>query len=119
KQVAREVRYYAHVRPSLRSSPPVLRNGETVHLWGRLPGPRPGRRVVVMQANSPGSTRWITYKRASSDAKGALRSSYRFTSTRRRTAYRFRALVPGQAGYPWVQGHSAPVRVLVTPGRRQ
>jgi hypothetical protein len=117
RQVARDVRYYAHVAPTLKSSPPVLRNGESVHLWGRLPGPRAGRRVVVMQANAPGSRRWITFRRATSNAKGAFRSDYRFTSTTRRTRYRFRALVPSQAGYPWVQGHSKPVSVLVTPAR--
>lgn len=117
RQVARDVRYYAHVAPTLKSSPPVLQNGEIVHLWGALPGPRPGRRVVVMQANAPGSKRWITFRRATSNAKGGFRSAYRFTSTTRRTRYRFRALVPSQAGYPWVQGHSRPASVLVTARR--
>jgi hypothetical protein len=114
-QLARDVSYYAHVRPSLKRNPPSLPNGRKVHLWGRLPGPRQGERVVVLQANAPGSKRWITFKRATSNGAGAFHSSYRFSSTTRRTRYRFRALVPRQAGYPWIEGHSKPASVTVTP----
>lgn len=113
QQLAREVRFFAHVRPRLRLAPPRLRNGQRMRLWGRLPGPRPGRRVVILQANVAGSKRWITFRRASTDPHGAFHASYRFTSTTRRTRYRFRAVVPRQAGYPWVEGHSRPVSVVV------
>jgi hypothetical protein len=113
KQVARDLRFYAKARPSLRAAPAALANGKTVHLWGRLPGPRAGHRVVVIQANAPGSPRWITFRRATTKGGGSFHSSYRFSSTTRRTRYRFRALVPEQAGYPWVEGHSKPVPVLV------
>lgn len=112
-QVARDVRYYAHARPQLKLAPPVLQNGEQVHLWGHLPGPLPGRRVVILQANMPGSKRWITFRKATTDPLGAFRSRYRFNSTTRRTRYRFRAVVPRQAGYPWLEGNSGPVPVLV------
>jgi protocatechuate 3,4-dioxygenase beta subunit len=115
-QVARDVRYYAHARPQLRLAPAVLRNGEQVRLWGHLPGPLPGRRVVVLQANAPGSKRWITFHKATSDPLGAFKSNYRFTSTTRRTRYRFRAIVPRQAGYPWLEGSSEPAGVLVKGG---
>jgi hypothetical protein len=114
-QVARDVRYYAHARPQLKLAPPVLQNGQRVRLWGRLPGPAPGRRVVVLQANAPGSKRWITFRKATSDPLGAFRSGYRFSSTTRRTRYRFRAIVPRQAGYPWLEGTSGPASVLVKP----
>lgn len=113
RQVARDLRFYAKARPSLRRSPKALANGKVVHLWGRLPGPRAAHRVVVIQANAPGSPRWITFRRATSNGEGAFRSSYRFSSTTRRTRYRFRALVPEQAGYPWLEGNSKPVSVLV------
>jgi hypothetical protein len=119
KQVARDVRYYAHVRPTLKLTPPLLRNGESVHLWGKLPGPWAGRRVVVLQASAPGSKRWITFRRATTDSQGGFRSDYRFSSTRHKTRYRFRAVVPRQAGYPWIEGHSRPAAVLVRGrGRR-
>lgn len=113
KQIARDVRYYAHVRPTLKLAPGLVHNGERVRLWGELPGPRAGRRVVVLQANAPGSKRWITFRRATTGAEGDYRSGYRFSSTTRRTRYRFRAVVPRQDGYPWVEGHSAPVTVVV------
>lgn len=114
-QVARDLRYYAHARPSLRSSPGRLRNGERVHFWGQLPGPRRAGRVVVLQANIVGSKRWITFRKATANNKGVFRAAYHFTSTTRATSYRFRAVVPNQAGYPWVQGHSKPVLVRVRP----
>jgi hypothetical protein len=113
-QVARDVRYYAHARPSLHSSPEHLQNGDWVHFWGQLPGPGRRGRVVVLQANVLGSKRWITFRKATSAGKGIFRAGYHFTSTTQATTYRFRAVVPVQDGYPWVQGHSKPVKVLVS-----
>lgn len=113
-QIARDVRYYARVRPSLRFSPPHLKNGDWIHFWGQLPRPRRRDRVVVLQANVLGARRWITFRKATSARKGIFHASYHFTSTTRTTVYRFRAAVPAQAGYPWAQGHSKPVRVRVS-----
>ena len=111
-QVARDVRYYAHAQPSLRVAPRRLENGDRVHLSGQVPAPGGGR-VVVLQANVSGAKRWITFRKATTGAQGAFQSGYRFTSTTRTTVYRFRAVVPVQAGYPWVEGHSKPVKVRV------
>ena len=113
RQLSREVRFYSPVRPSLRLSPSVLENGQSVHLWGRLPGPGAEQRVAVIQANAPGSKRWITFRRAVTSASGAFRANYRFSATTHRTRYRFRAVVPAQAGYPWLEGTSRAARVLV------
>lgn len=112
-QVAREVRYYAHAEPTLKASPGRLQNGDRVRLWGQLPGPNRRGRVIVLQANVPGSKRWITFRRATSGAGGHFQTGYRFNSTTQTTTYRFRAVVPQQAGYPWVEGASKPVKVLV------
>jgi hypothetical protein len=114
-QVARDVRYYAHAGPSLHSSPAAIRNGDRVHFWGQLPGPSPRGRVVVLQANVVGSKRWITFRKATSDSQGIFRTAYHFIATFQATTYRFRAVVPVQVGYPWAQGQSKPVRVLVRP----
>lgn len=116
RQVAREVRYYAHARPSLRVSSGRVENGDRVRFWGQLPGPRNEGRVVVLQAGTVGSKRWITFRKASARNQGVFRAAYRFSSTTRRTKYKFRAVVPRQAGYPWEAGRSRPVRVLVRPG---
>jgi hypothetical protein len=112
-QVAREVRYYAHTRPTLRAKPTKLRNGEKVELRGALPQPGAAGRVVVLQANVPGSHRWITFRKATTGPRGGFKAKYHFSSTTRKITYRFRALVPRQAGYPWDQGASKSVPVVV------
>jgi hypothetical protein len=114
-QVARDVRYYAHAEPSLKVSESKVENGQRVRFRGQLPGPSNGSRVVVLQAGTVGSKRWITFRRSTANEKGSFKAAYRFTSTDQTTAYRFRAVVPDQAGYPWVEGHSKPVKVLVKP----
>jgi hypothetical protein len=114
-QVARDVRYYAQAGPTLRVSSPRARNGGRLRYWGELPGPSNVGRVVVLQAGTVGSRRWITFRKAITKANGVFRASYHFIHTTSRTRYRFRAVVPRQAGYPWVAGQSKPVRVLVVP----
>lgn len=114
-QIARGVRYYAHAGPSLRVDDPRVDNGDRVRFWGHLPGPGNGGRVVVLQAGTAGSNRWITFRKATAKADGVFRASYHFTQTTHKTKYRFRAVVPRQAGYPWVAGQSKPVKVLVKP----
>jgi hypothetical protein len=118
-QVGRSIRYFAHAAPSLEASPTKLRNGGRVGLLGTLPQPGAAKRVVVLQANVVGSKRWITFRRASTDANGNFGAGYRFHSTSRKTDYRFRAVVPTQDHYPYVEGHSKPVTVLVRPHRRR
>ena len=112
-QVARAVRFYSTAEPSLQLAPRRLKNHQRVRFWGQVPGPSGGGRVIVMQANVPGSRQWITFRKATTDAQGDFQSAYRFSSTTRTTTYRFRAVVPDQAGYPWVEGASRPARVLV------
>ena len=67
----------------------------------------------MAQAPVPGSRQWITFRKATTDSQGDFQSAYRFSSTTRTTTYRFRAVVPDQAGYPWVEGASRPAKVLV------
>jgi hypothetical protein len=118
-QVARGVRYYAHAAPSLEVNPAKLRNGKGIHLWGALPPPSSGKRVVFLQANVVGAKRWITFRRATADGHGDFSAGYQFHSTTQKTAYRFRAVVPEQDHYPYVEGHSKPVRVVVRPAGRR
>jgi hypothetical protein len=77
-----------------------LRNGERVHLSGSLPGPGAAHRVVVLQANVPGSHRWITFRKATTGERGRFKARYHFTSTTRKITYLFRAVVPGRPGIP-------------------
>lgn len=112
-QVAKRLTLNTRARPSLEADRASLTNGERLKLRGILPQPKAKGRVVVLQANVRGSRRWITFRKATSGHKGVFKASYRFSSTTRTTRYRFRAVVPTQAGYPWVQGHSKPAAVTV------
>ncbi len=112
-QVARAVRYYSHAQPSLHLAPRKVSNGHRIRIWGSLPGPEAGGRVVVLQASALHARRWLTFAQATANHYGAFQSRYRFTSTTATTTYRIRAVVPTQANYPWVEGASPPARVRV------
>lgn len=56
-QLARELRFYSHVRPTIGATPARLRNGKWVHFSGHLPEPSSRGRVVILQANVKGSKR--------------------------------------------------------------
>jgi hypothetical protein len=118
-QVARTLTVQSHAEPTLVVGPGKLRDGQEVQIRGALPQPEAAGRVVVLQANIRGSHRWITFRRATTGPRGGFRSGYRFHSTTRKTIYRFRALVPRQNPYPYIQGHSKPASVLVRPRRRR
>jgi hypothetical protein len=114
KQLVREVSYFAHARPSLRLGPGTVKNGDSIRIWGTLPGPHARGQVVVLQASAAGSNRWLTFRKATSRRGGRFQAFYRFDATPSRTVYKIRAVVPSQSGYPWVAGHSRPARVTVS-----
>jgi hypothetical protein len=116
-QIEATVTLDTHARPTLRARPHHLRNGQRVKLGGRLPEPAAAGRVVILQAAVPGSRRWITFRKATTGRRGRYKANYHFTSTTRKITYRFRALVPHQTGYPWEQGASRPVSVVVNRRR--
>jgi hypothetical protein len=90
------------------------RNGDTVKFSGRITtGPVIRRKSVYLQVVVRG--RWRTFDTTRADARGRWKLRYRFTATRRPTAYRFRALIPTEHAFPWAPGRSRAVRVLVTP----
>jgi hypothetical protein len=112
-QVARAIRYYAHSRPSLRITPGEVKSGGVIRMHGRLPGPRAGGRVLVLQASALHSSRWYTFRRVTTKRHGAYLSRYRLDATTRNIVYRIRAVVPRQRGYPMEEGHSPPALVEV------
>ncbi len=117
-QVARDVRYFAHGKPTLHIAPRKVKNGHKIKIRGSVPGPSAGGRVVVLEASAPHSRRWFTFRKATSNANGVFRTRYRFTGTTRSSTYRLRAVIPNQAGYPWVGGAGKPVRIRVKAPRR-
>jgi hypothetical protein len=88
------------------------RNGDTVRFFGRITTrPLIRRKSVYLQVVVRG--RWRTFDTTRADVQGRWTLRYRFTATKRLTAYRFRAVIPTDEGYPWATGHSRAVRVLV------
>jgi hypothetical protein len=90
------------------------RNGGRVVFTGRLLGRPvpPGGRTVDLQAHYRGA--WRTFATPRTDSRGRWRYPYRFGATRGRVIYRFRALIKREAAYPYEQGATPVVSVVVT-----
>lgn len=105
------------VRPSLAVDPGRARTGDRLSFAGALPGPACGDRVVKVQARI-GKRRWQVFRTDRTDDACAFTAHYRLRATRSAKRYRFRALVPGQAGYPYEPGYS-PIAVVRIEQRRR
>ncbi len=100
-------------RPSLRVTPNHgLRNRDRLHFAGVLPGPLCFDRLVKLQARL-GKRRWQVFRTDRADQGCAFRARYRLRATSRAKRYRFRALVPAAAGYPYERGYSRTARVKI------
>jgi hypothetical protein len=102
-------------RTTLRVAPHAVRNGQRVRFDGRVvSGPQPATGVLVALQARVSPRRWITFRLTRASARsGRFRARYRFSATRGTFAYRFRAVVKPQPGYPFATGRSNTVRVLV------
>jgi len=99
-------------RPTLSVEPARARAGDRLGFEGRLPGPACEDRVVKVQARI-GRRRWQVFRTDRSDAGCRFEARYRLRATRDARRYRFRALVPGQDGYPYEPGYSARAVVAI------
>ena len=104
--------------PSLAVRPTHgVRNHTRLHFSGRLPGPACFDRLVKVQARL-GGHRWQVFRTDRADPECRFEARYRLRATRNARRYRFRALVPQQASYPFERGHSATARVKVRRPQR-
>ena len=99
-------------RPTLDVRPRRLENHDRLHFSGVLPGPACFNRVVKVQARV-GKHRWRVFRTDRADEGCAFAARYKLRATREARRYRFRALVPQQAGYPYERGHSPTAKVEV------
>jgi hypothetical protein len=91
----------------------TVRNGRSVGFSGRVatrPIPAAGK-LLEMQAHFRG--KWRTFSTLRTDRRGRWKFRYRFGATLGRVTYRFRARVPTEGGYPFVDGNSQVARVVV------
>jgi hypothetical protein len=95
---------------------PHALNGQTVvfsgHVQGR-PLPAAGK-LIELQVRL--SDEWSTFRTIRSQTDGSWRIPYRFQRTCGLEHFRFRARLPGEAGYPLESGHS-PVLALTVKGQ--
>lgn len=108
------LRLDVRARPKLRVlSKRKLSDGGRVRFRVKIGGPyRKGRKVAV-QALAPAG--WLDFPGCSgkTNERGVFRCSYRFREQSGNVAYKFRALAPRQAGYPYLQGRTKAQKVLV------
>jgi hypothetical protein len=109
----RQVKLLVPAASSLRVSRKSVVNGQSVTFSGRVrTGPIPqGGKLVELQVRLSG--RWQTFRTVRTDPAGRWTVRYRFERTRGIQHYRFRAALPGEAGYPFESGSSPPLSVRV------
>jgi len=99
---------------SFRASRGTVVNGEEVRFFGRLKGGQYGAigKLIHLQVFTRG--RWSTFATPrASRSTGRWSMPYRFTATRGLVRYRFRALVPREASFPYETGASRSRTVTV------
>jgi hypothetical protein len=113
RSAATEIELRVRAQTSLTASKRRLRNGETVVLRGTLKGAVPATgKLLTLQARIPGG--WRTFGTSRARAKdGRWSYRYRFTRTSTTSRYTFRAVVPRDAGFPYVTGTSRHLSVVV------
>lgn len=106
------------VHPDFGVRRKVVRNEGTARFTGYIPGPDNDNVVVVLQVRR--GKGWLAFRRYRTRAGGKVTVGYRFTRTDTPTRYVMRAQVRSQAGYPYLQGNSDPLTLIVQPaGRRR
>jgi hypothetical protein len=100
---------------TLKPSRRRILNGQTVRFRGQvrsLPSPVAGK-IVELQVYQGKREGWTTFRTLRTDAAGRWRQTYRFSHTVCLDRWRIRARVPKEAGYPFEDGASKPVRITV------
>jgi 5-hydroxyisourate hydrolase-like protein (transthyretin family) len=111
KVLGDRVQLQSKVVPLLEIPRKNLQNGDAAVFRGSVPGPNADERVVALQARV--GRKWRTFKQVRTDSDGRFRGKYRFTQTRGRVRYVFRALVKRQNGYPYEPGASHKRKLIV------
>jgi hypothetical protein len=110
----RVARLAVRARPRLRiPSKRKLSGGGRARFEIKLAGPYRRDRKVVLQALAPAG--WLEVPGCSgrTDEIGTFRCAYRFRQQSGAVKYKFRALVPRQRGYPYLQGRTRSEKVVV------
>jgi len=102
------------VRPLFKVRRKVVRNEGLARFAGYISGPGNDNVVVVLQVKR--GKGWLAFRRYRTREGGKVTVGYRFTRTEAPTRYVMRAQVRSQAGYPYLQGNSDQLALIVRPG---
>ncbi len=115
REITASAQAATRVKPSFKVRRKVIRNKGVAHFEGWIPGPHNDRVVGVLQVKRGNG--WLAFRRYRTRGDGHLSVGYRFNLTRRPTLYEMRLQVREQSGYPYLQGTSEPLRLVVLPAR--
>ena len=104
------------VHPEFKIRKKVVRNKHFARFVGRIPGPDNEDVVIVLQVRR--GKGWLAFRRYRTRGDGWFNVGYRFNRTDTPTKYVMRAEVRAQGGYPYVQGNSRRLKVIVLPQGR-
>jgi hypothetical protein len=115
REVSATATVATRVKPSFAVRRKVVRNKGVATFEGWIPGPHNDRVTVVLQVKR--GKGWLAFHRYRTRGDGHFTVSYRFNRTTRPTLYLMRAQVRETQGYPYLQGTSDPLRLVVLPAR--
>jgi hypothetical protein len=101
------------VHPTFEATKKVVYNTHVARFTGTLPGPDNDRVLVVAQVKR--GKGWLAFHRYRTRADGHVDIAYRFNKTFAPTRYQMRLQVRTQSGYPYLQGNSDVLGLVVRP----
>jgi len=117
REVASRSTVQTVVHPSFGVRKRIVRNKHAARFIGSIPGPDNNRVVVVLQVKR--GKGWLAFRRYRTRENGQVTVGYRFSKTNVATKYRMRLQVRNQSGYPYLQGDSDPLTLIVLPSRHR
>jgi len=116
REISSSGRVNTRVRPRFKVRKKVVRNKRFARFYGCLPGPDNRNVVVVLQVKR--GKGWLAFRRVRSQKNGCFFVPYRFNRVFAPTLFLMRAQVRQQSGYPYRQGTSKRLKLIVLPDRR-
>jgi hypothetical protein len=116
-QTTSDLTLHMHARSTFHISKHRTCIHRKIFFSGGLAGPGSAERVVLVRGTIPGAKRRFLVRRAVTDALGHWRVGYAFSQVAQLTRFIFWAVVPKQAGFAFVKGHSVGRYIRVRPHR--
>lgn len=113
REVASHATLQTIVHPTFKVTKKVVYNKHLAEFTGQLPGPDNNEVVVVAQVKR--GKGWLAFHRYRTRENGEVTLVYKFNKTFVPTKYRMRLQVRDQSGYPYLQGNSDKLTLIVMP----